>query len=323
MARDLPIIDFHCHHVPAGMAITAVQSAQASQKARWEKTASLVSDEGLLVENIETGDIDVRVVSTPPGHVGDIHGHASFETIARLNDCLAALVARQKGRVYALATVDAYDGDRSAKEVERAVTQLGLSGVFVDCAKGDMLIDAPEARSTLDVAARLGVPVFVHPVNPQPLFRQMEPYGRRGTLFARGTVNGAALIALVESGVLAALPNLRVVVTTLAFGGLAMLANFPQHSKRGDESFEVLRRQVFIDTMGFNGTLVRASMDILGPDNVIAGSDWPIVDKGVIRTKLAAAFGVARCSDREQGLIAAGNACRLLRIGPPDTALAR
>jgi predicted TIM-barrel fold metal-dependent hydrolase len=104
-----------------------------------------------------------------------------------MNDELAALVARHPGRIHGLASVDAYDGERSAREAERAIRDLGLSGLFVDCARGDLLIDAPEARPTLEVASRLSVPVFVHPVAPQPLTKQMTPYGLIGTLFARGT----------------------------------------------------------------------------------------------------------------------------------------
>lgn len=315
MRQHLKIVDFHCHHVPEGMATTAARSALASQKARWEKTASLVADEKLLVQAIEAGDIAARVVSTPPGHVGDDSGHAGPEVIERLNDCLKALSERHPGRIHALATVDAYDGERAAREVERAVKTLGLKGVFVECAKGDMLIDAPEARPVLAAAAQFQVPVFVHPVNPQPLFRQMEPYGRKGTLFARGTVNGAALIALVEGGVFKALADLRVVVTTLAFGGLAMASTFAQHSRLGDGALATLRRHVTIDTMGFNAALIGAAVDILGPGNVVTGSDWPIVDDGLIRRKLETALGEAGLAPDERELVAGGNARRLLGLG--------
>src|SRR6185503_10867461 len=116
-----------------------------------------------------------------------------------INDHVAELVARHHGQIIGLASVDAYDGDRAGKEAERAIRDLGLRGIFVDCARGDAMIDAPQARPTLKVAARLGVPVFAHPVAPQPLTKQMSPYGVVGTLFARGTINSAALIALVES----------------------------------------------------------------------------------------------------------------------------
>ena len=51
---------------------------------------------------------------------------------------------------------------------------------------------------------------------------QMVPYGRIGTLFARGSINAQALIALVEGGVFEQLPDLRVVVTGLAWGSVTV-----------------------------------------------------------------------------------------------------
>jgi predicted TIM-barrel fold metal-dependent hydrolase len=110
--------------------------------------------------------------------IADAERRVPHETIMAMNDHLAGLVARYPGRIHGLASVDAYDADRSAREAERAIRDLGLRGLFVDCARGDLMIDAPQARPTLEVAAKLGVPVFVHPVAPQPLTRQMAPLKR-------------------------------------------------------------------------------------------------------------------------------------------------
>src|SRR5262249_10872014 len=103
-----------------------------------------------------------------------------------------------------------------------AIADRGLRGIFFECAGGGLVPAAPQAPPTLEFAASLAVPVFAHPVAPQPLTRQMAPYGVIGTLLARGTVNAASLIALVEGGVFAELPSLRVVVTGHAIGGRAM-----------------------------------------------------------------------------------------------------
>ena len=46
--------------------------------------------------------------------------------VERINDQLAALVAKNKGHLLGLATVDVYTGDVAAREVRRAVTELGL-----------------------------------------------------------------------------------------------------------------------------------------------------------------------------------------------------
>jgi predicted TIM-barrel fold metal-dependent hydrolase len=311
----LQIIDFHSHHVPARFELTAVQAAPVSQRARWEAIARTLSDEDLLLKDVRDGDLAARVVSIPAQLIADAEGRVPHETIMAMNDHLAGLVARYPGRIHGLASVDAYDGEASAREAERAVRDLGLRGLFVECARGDLLIDAPQARPTLEVAAKLGVPVFVHPVAPQPLTRQMAPYGLIGTLFARGTVNSASLIALVEGGVFSQLPGLRVVVTAHAIGGLAMAAGLSSQSRLPSGAIDLMRKHVFIDTTLFHPALIRASVDLLGADNVVAGSDWLIASDRPIRGMLTDAMQQAKLPDDEQKAVAAGNCLRLLGLG--------
>ena len=297
------IIDFHNHHFPAQFGRRLVDAAPPSQRKRWESISRRLTDEDLLLRDIREGALGARVVNMSPALIADAEGRVPHETIVRLNDDLAALVARHPGRIHGLASVDAYDGERSAREAERAICQLGLRGLFVDSARGSLMIDAPAARPTLEAAARLGVPVFVHPVAPEPLTRQMSPYGLVGSLYARGTANSAAVIALVEGGVLSDLPGLRIVVTSLAIGGVAMLAGLSGRSLK----------QVFMDTNICHPVLLRTAVDLLGAENVIAGSDWPINDAPMAR-QLADTMRAARLTDDEQEAIAAGNGLRLLGI---------
>lgn len=224
MQAPYDVIDFHNHHLPRRFAPAILQAASPSQRARWETLSRRLTDEDLLLHDIREGELGARVVNMAPALIAGADGRVAHDTLRDLNDELAALVARHPGRLHGLASVDGYDGDTSAREAERAVRELGLRGLFVDCARGAQLLDAPQARPTLEAAARLGVPVFVHPIAPQPLTRQMAAYGTTGGLFARGTANAASLIALVEGAVLSQLPGLRVVVTSLALGGVALAA---------------------------------------------------------------------------------------------------
>jgi predicted TIM-barrel fold metal-dependent hydrolase len=306
-------IDFHAHHVPARFEVTAGHTAPANQRARWEVLARKLADEDLLLKDIHDGKIGARVVNIPAQMIADAEGRVPHETIIAANDHVAGLVARYPDRIHGLASVDAYDGEKSAREAERAIRDLGLRGLFVDCARDNLMIDAPQARPTLEVAATLGVPVFVHPVAIQPLTRQMAPYGPIGTLFARGTANSAALIALLEGGVFSQLPGLRVVVTSLAFGGLAIAACLSSQSRMPTGTVDVMRKHVFIDTMWPQPTLLRAAIDILGADNVIAGSDWPIAE-GTFHDKLADAMRQLQLSDDEKAAITNGNCQRLLGL---------
>lgn len=317
----LGIVDFHNHHIPSGFAPTTTFGVSPHQIARWEAINRLITDEALLLAEIDGGDLQSRVINLPTALIADRNGELPPGTIQRINDTVAAVVARHPGKLHGLATIDAYDGEAAATELIRAVRDIGLRGAFVESAKGELLIDAPQARPTLQIAAELGVPVFVHPVNPQPLTRQLEDYGRVGTLFARGTINAAALIALIEGGVLDDIPDLNIVVTTLAIGGVLLSAAFGEDRLVRSDVRTLLRRQVHIDTMGFHPTLIRASVDLLGAGNVLVGSDWPIVSVGPIRARVEQALtdaGVTADADRRA--IAGGNARRLLGIEPRDEA---
>ena len=310
----MEVIDFHCHHVPSRFELTAAKTAPASQRARWDAIARKLSDEDLLLKDIRDGLLAGRVVNIPAQLIADADGYVPHETIMAINDCVAELAARHPGRIHGLASVNAYDGERAARETERAIGELGLLGIFVDCARGEMFIDAPQARPTLEVAAKLGVPVFAHPVAPQPMTRQMAPYGVVGTLFARGTVNSAALIALIEGGTFSDLPDLCVVVTAHALSGVAMATGLSSQSRTSTGAIDVMRKHVFIDTQLVHPALIQTSAALLGPDRVVAGSDWPIVDDGPLSPALAGAFHQTGLSEPERSAIARGNCVRLLGL---------
>jgi predicted TIM-barrel fold metal-dependent hydrolase len=142
----------------------------------------------------------------------------------------------------------------------------------------------------------------------------MTPYGLIGTLFARGAVNSAALIALLEGGSFSTLSDLRVVVTAHAIGGLAMAAGLSAQSLNASGAAALLRKHVYIDTTLCHPALIRMSVDLLGAENVIAGSDWPITGENPLRDPLMEAMQKAELSLDEQRAIAAGNCKRLLGI---------
>ena len=57
---------------------------------------------------------------------------------------MAELVAKFPGKLYGLATVNAFAGDTAAQELTRAVRDLHLRGVFLEAARGDLVLGAKE-----------------------------------------------------------------------------------------------------------------------------------------------------------------------------------
>ena len=91
-----------------------------------------------------------------------------------------------------------------------------------------------------------------------------------------------------------------------------MASGLSSQSRLSTGTIEAMRKHVFIDTQLIHPALIRASVDLLGVGQVMAGSDWPIVDDGPIRGMLSDAFHNAGLSGAEQRAIAAGNCLRLL-----------
>lgn len=306
----LAVIDFHTHYLGAGLTPASTNNLPEALRAHWNGVNAKLVDESALLADLHSGDLIARVVNTPTALLADPNAANLPDAIARINDGIAALAQRHPRRIHGLATIDAFSGDAGARELIRAVNDLDLHGAFVESAKGDLLLDAPEARPTLQAAADLGIPLFVHPINPEALTRQLSPYGRLGTLLARGTVNAASLVALIGSGTLDALPGLNIVVTTLAIGTILLTAPFGNDGQR--DAHALLRRQVYVDTMGFHPALIRAAIDVLGVEHIVAGSDWPIVSSGPIGPRLAQALNSIGLDEAEQNLVANKNALRLL-----------
>jgi predicted TIM-barrel fold metal-dependent hydrolase len=314
VTEPLPVVDFHNHFLgPAFTPIAGGRSPPPALQAYFAEVNRSLADTQALLSSLELGGVAARVINTPLEFMQDPDGAVASDTVRRINDHLAELTSRHPRRLFALATVDAYGGEDSAREVTRAVRELGLRGVFVASAKRDLLLDAPQARPTLAAAAELGVPVFVHPVTDAPLRQRFGGYGRPGTTINRGTVNSAALIALLESGTFDDLPGLRVVVTTLAIGGILLTAAFGEGRYRTDAN-SVLRRHVYVDTMRLNPMLMRATVEALGAGHVLAGTDWPIYPERNVPQRLSSALTAAGVSQSEQRLIASENTVKLLGL---------
>ena len=311
---DLHVIDFHSHFVGPAFTPVAGAAAPPAQREHFREVNRKLASRQALLASIEEAGIAARIVNTPLEFIRSADNEVDTSMVQRINDQLAELVSDHPGQLYGLATVDAYSDDDGARELSRAVRDLGLRGAFVESAKGDLLLDAPQARPTLAMAASLGVPVFVHPINDQKLRQRFWRYGRRGSMFSRGTINAAALLALLESGTFDELPGLRVVVTTLAIGAVLLTGAFGDGAQIRRDAPELARRHVYVDTMGLNPVLIRSVVDLLGPDHVLAGTDWPIFSEKAVADRLQRALTACGLDAAEQRMVASDNALRLLGV---------
>ena len=313
-ATPLKIVDFHNHYMGPSWTLTNLASLPPAARPTWEKINSNLQSQGSLIASIESAGITARVINTPTAFIEDADGNVPADAEQRINDQMAELVRKHPGKLYGLATVNAYSGDAGARELTRAVRELGLRGVFVESAKRDLLLGAKETRPTLAAAASLGVPVFVHPLTDPELHKRFSRTGRVGVRLARATINSAALISMLEGGAFDETPKLQLVVTTLAFGGVLLAGGFGDGQRIRTDAPALTRRHVYIDTMGLHPAVVRAAVDLLGADHVLMGTDWPIVEEKSVPERLQKALAHSGLSPAEQQMVASGNTLKLLGI---------
>jgi aminocarboxymuconate-semialdehyde decarboxylase len=308
----MDVVDFHCHFAGRGIPVDASRGNPAGQKVFWEGVNGRLTQEEALIASLDTSGVCSRVINTSLEFVLAPGEAAGLDIVRRINDSIADVTHRHSAVLHGLATVDAYCGEESARELTRAVRDLGLKGVFMESAKGDLLPDAPEARPTLLAAYELGIPVFLHPVPDAGLRRRFQRTGKFSERLSRSAINSAGLLAMVDAGIFEEMPDLNVVVTALALGGLMVGECLADGARIRRHAFP--RRNVYIDTTGMHPVLFRAAVDLVGADHVVTGTDWPVVTETDLPLRLANLFNQCGLGEADRNLIAHANARRLLHV---------
>ncbi|MEV8516414.1 amidohydrolase family protein [Dactylosporangium sp. NPDC051484] len=311
----MPAIDIHAHYYePIQQVAPAPGWWPEERRAEHARSIAVLKDFDRLIEVADEAKVDTRVLSLPAASRFDDFDTTPphLDEIATLNEYLADGVRSHPGRLLGLATIDAFAGEDSAAEVRRAADELGLSGIVVDSGKADVFLGAPQTVPTLQEAAHLGIPVFVHPTGTSLTPTLIEQAGQLGSSYGRGLANGVALLSLIHRGLLDEIPNLRVVFTTLGIGSLGIAGTW---RARGGLAAEDGRWQVYFDTMGFDAQNIAYLVSVLGARRVLLGSDFPHqVD--ATEERVAAALTGAGISPADQELIRGGNAADLLTRRP-------
>jgi predicted TIM-barrel fold metal-dependent hydrolase len=307
----VPSIDIHAHYRHPDQQVPPPASwVPEEHRRRQLRNNEIVKSFDRIVEVSDEAKVDVRVLSLPAASRFDDYDTTPprLADISKLNDYLADGVRTHAGRLLGLATIDAFAGQEGAAEVRRAIDELGLSGIVVDSAKADVFLGAPETVPTLQEAAHLGIPVFVHPTGTSLTPTLIEQAGQLGSSYGRGLANGVALLSLIHRGLLDSISGLRVVFTTLGIGALGIAGTW---RARGGLAADDGRWQVYFDTMGFDAQNIAYLISVLGARRVLLGSDFPYqVDADDQR--VTTALSGAGVSPEDQELIRGGNAEDLL-----------
>ena len=234
-----------------------------------------------LDEQIEA--MDRAGVDRAALHVGVWLDWLDLKAARLINDRMAEAAAQYPGRIIPLAHVPPLEPD-AARELKRAVVDLGCKGVAINTHVGGVLLDDEKMHPFYRAVAELDVPILVHPAAEIPL---AHPHGMEQFNLTRNlgrafdtTINMARLAL---GGTLERFPNLRFVFSHLggAFFAIKNRLNPAYFDKRAKGFFDKYKRRIFIDTAPpfWSPEEIRFAVRMMGENQVLMGSDFPTIDR--------------------------------------------
>jgi hypothetical protein len=120
---------------------------------------------------MDAAGVSVQVLSlTSPG-LHPLPGAVARRLQVETNDAIAELVGAHPNRFQGFAALALADPDASARELERAVTELGLHGAMLFGRTGERNLDHTDNWPIFEAAQALRTPLYLHPQIPQSAVR--------------------------------------------------------------------------------------------------------------------------------------------------------
>jgi len=258
-----------------------------------------------------------------PGIQAEPDPKVAVAAAAEVNDYLAEVIAAHPDRFSGFAALPLQDGEEAAKELHRAVTQLGLRGALVNAHTQGRYLDDPELRVVWACAQDLDVPLYLHPANGADVPHVLSGHPELiGPMWSWGTDTATHALRLIFGGVFDEFPRAKLLLGHMGEGLPYALwrldSRWGFHNHHGIElarerPSEYLRENLYITTSGVcSAAPLQCALQALGADHILFGSDYPFEDMATATAFLAG----APVSEADRAKISHANAERLLHISP-------
>jgi aminocarboxymuconate-semialdehyde decarboxylase len=219
-------------------------------------------------------------VTTPNVYFGPPSRRRDLARMA--NDGLAEIARQFPDRFAAMASVPIEDPEAGARELDRAILELGMVGLILGSNVAGRYLDDPAFMPVYERAQALRVPILIHPMPPA----DPDPTFTRGLVPLLGFVfNTTASVArMVLAGVLERLPGLTLILGHL--GGT--LPYLMQRLDNGYRAYPEARqalpnppshylKRLYYDTVSFSVPSLECALGAVGAEHIVMGTDYPHV----------------------------------------------
>jgi aminocarboxymuconate-semialdehyde decarboxylase len=243
------------------------------------------------IEEQDRSGVDVEVLSPmPPLLRCDLPAADGLSLARHVNEFAATLCGAVPDRLIGLGMVPMQDPDAAAAEL-KAIRDQGLRGVEIASNVLGASIGEERFLGFFTEAQRLDLAVFVHAM-PSPTPRL--PALAMGT-YVVGLEGMLAAASMITGGTAAACPDLRISFSHAA-GGFPLVVPraqyfwggtwneeppVPERAIAHDDGPSPLEyaRRFYYDSMVFDRRALRYLVDLVGPDRLLVGSDFPAMPR--------------------------------------------
>jgi uncharacterized protein len=239
------------------------------------------------LELMDESGVDVQVLSVTTPALHNLEPADSVKLARRTNELLATTAAKFPTRFQGFATLPTAAPEEAARELERSVTRLGLVGTMLCGRTREKNLDHKEFLPIFETAAKLGVPIFLHPQVPQRAVREVYYSGfneQIDTAFATFALGwhyeaGIQFVRLILAGVLDKYPDLQMILghwgeVVLFYldrlGPLAGIANLQRPIA------DYVRQNLYVTSSGmWSSSYLQRTLELVGPERILFSTDYP------------------------------------------------
>ncbi len=240
------------------------------------------------------------------------------------NERLSEAVRAHPDRLAGLATIAPQDPSGAARELERAVTKLGLKGALINSHTKGEYLDEEKYWVIFEKAQELDVPVYIHPRVPSAdMVKPFQKYfGLEAAAFGFPMDASLHALRLILSGVFDDYPRLKIVLGHMGEGLPFWLPRIDkkmalfQSIQAPKRKLQKAPSQYFLDNfhittsgMNYEAPLMLAHQ-VMGPDRILFAVDYPFEEN----EEPVRVMDGAPISDEDKTKIYQANAERLFKL---------
>jgi aminocarboxymuconate-semialdehyde decarboxylase len=241
-----------------------------------------------LLEAHEKAGIDLCVVSNTIHYLKDKSNEESLAFLRRWNDYGAEIQQKYRDRIVVFTSTLPCGGKPFLRELERAITQLGLKGVLINSSHRHAYPDDDDARPFFEMVTGLGVPMMMHAPSVGFGEERMRDY-RLASSVGRPFDECLSIARLIVRGVFERHADLKFVGCHLGGGICDVIGRMDYAYELGDKAsglgpYEPMLitkkpseylKKLHMDTVAYHPPAVMCAYQTVGAKQLLFGSDAP------------------------------------------------